>query len=522
MWLALPIASAVSLSHESSSSPHPGLTIDHYRASSPSTDVTVATVDLCADGVRVDATPPPSSAASTGSFAEDVGAQLASNGDFYTSGPSVYGNAVGQGIPWPIDQTGDDPDKASEWYFARYGWIAFGHDGVTFTHTEWTKENRSPTTGWAPDEVAPAPPPETIALVSGFPQLVFDGETYTCSSSTADDCFPDRTDMRSRHPRMAMGVTQDLETLLLVAVDGRTSSNSGMYGAELADVLGQLGAWQAFNIDGGGSTQLWSGSYLNDYSGNNYGGSARSVANHWAVFASGAGRPGNCVSEPACQAIPPQGATVDDASSCFQLFGDPDYWRSEDAGHNGHLWWTNAFETDVPENHAWWHLSLEDAGTYRVEVWAEPGWAVHDEVHHRIVHAGQETRVTVDPGEGGWIDLGELVFDAGGGQLIAVYDDADTDPGDDQRVVADAVRLTRLDLPQDTDHDTGQEPDSPGDSRPWTDEAATPWPRERIGGCGGSAAALLVGLLLIRRTGRRARARAPDRRAGPQDPRALR
>ncbi|MCP4807093.1 MAG: phosphodiester glycosidase family protein [Proteobacteria bacterium] len=338
MWSLIPSAAAVTLALQTTSTPYEGVTLESWRASSPSTDVTVARVDLCASGVRVDATLPPSSYASTGSFAEDVGAQLASNGDFYTSGPRVYGNAIGQGVPWPLDQTGDDPAVAWEWFVGKYGWIAFTHDGVHFTHTEWTKENTSASGGWAPDTVSPTPPAGTIALVSGLPELVVEGETYTCLSSTADDCFPDRTDMRSRHPRMAMGLTEDLETFLLVAVDGRTSSNTGMYGAELADVMGQLGAWEAFNIDGGGSTQMWSDGYVNDYSGNNSGGSARSVANHWAVFAPGSGRPGSCVSETPCELLGPTGGTLDDASSYFQLFGDAAYWRSEDVGHDGHLY----------------------------------------------------------------------------------------------------------------------------------------------------------------------------------------
>ena len=48
--------------------------------------------------------------------------------------------------------------------------------------------------------------------------------------------------MRERHPRSAVGLTVDKQELIMVAVDGRSSSNSGMYGAELADLMGQLGA----------------------------------------------------------------------------------------------------------------------------------------------------------------------------------------------------------------------------------------------------------------------------------------
>ena len=38
-----------------------------------------------------------------------------------------------------------------------------------------------------------------------------------------------------------------------------------MYGAELAELMELLGAWEAFNLDGGGSTQMWAGgSYVNE------------------------------------------------------------------------------------------------------------------------------------------------------------------------------------------------------------------------------------------------------------------
>lgn len=78
-------------------------------------------------------------------------------------------------------------------------------------------------------------PSGTIALVSGFPELVIAGQTYTCSSPRATDCFPDRSDIRERHPRTAMGLSEDRRTFILAVVDGRDSPASvGMYGAELA------------------------------------------------------------------------------------------------------------------------------------------------------------------------------------------------------------------------------------------------------------------------------------------------
>ncbi len=448
MLLALlPSAAALSLSLVSTDTPHPGVTLEQYRTSGPATDVWVARIDLCAAGIRVDATTAPSSLRSVSSWAQDVGADIAINGDFYKSGPvRVYGRAIGDGVPWPDVQTGVDPAYNAEWYWNHYGWIGVGHDRLDFAHTRWTQRNRAPTTGWAPGDVAAAPPEGTLALVSGFPQLVFDGETYACSSPTASDCFSDRSDMRSRHPRSAMGISEDEEELLLVVADGRTSSASGLYGAELADLMGQLGAWQAFNIDGGGSSQLWvrGEGTVNNASGNNSGGGLRGVANHIGVFADGSGRPAHCESEPPCGVLPPAGGIIDDADACFGKFGDPQYWRTEDVGHDGHHFWTQAFRSDLAENWAWWRLHLEQAGSYEVAVWAEPGQPWFDDAEYAVVTGDIATTVRLDLSGGGWVSLGTFDLAAGGDQFVRVVDDLDYSPSGDRRIPGDALRLTRV------------------------------------------------------------------------------
>jgi len=450
-------ALAVNLTLVSEETPQPGLTWRHYTTTSPSTHTWVALVDLCTERVHVEATRYSGSFESTGSWAGDEGVQLATNGDFYRSGPlRVYGDAVGRGIPWPLEATGADSQWSWEWYYEKYGWIAFGPDQVEFTHTEWVKDNASTfgglTEGWMNGTVRPPPPAGTLALVSGFPELVIEGQPITCPSATDPSCFPDRSDMRDRHPRTAMGITQDRQTLILAVVDGRTSSSSGMYGLELTDLMFQLGAWVAFNLDGGGSSQLWvdGEGYVNDYSGNNSGGGARSVANHWGVFAGTAGgrpvRAGHCTSAAPCFEIPPEGATLDDLGPCFQAFGPAQWWRQESAGHDGHLHWTNAFTSDQASNWAWWQLHFADAGEYLLEFWAEPGFAVYDAAPHMIRAAGVDTLIDVDQSAGtGWVAIGSFTFDAGGDQWMALYDAVSGSVVSDQHIAADAIRLTRLD-----------------------------------------------------------------------------
>jgi phosphodiester glycosidase len=57
-----------------------------------------------------------------------------------------------------------------------------------------------------------------------------------------------------RHPRAALGVGDAL--LLAVVCDGRGPDDAGLSLGELADLMASLGAWEAINLDGGGSASL--------------------------------------------------------------------------------------------------------------------------------------------------------------------------------------------------------------------------------------------------------------------------
>lgn len=58
------------------------------------------------------------------------------------------------------------------------------------------------------------------------------------------------------HPRTGIGVTQDQSQLLLVTVDGRSSSFKGIDQKMFGSLMKELGAYQAMNLDGGGSTTM--------------------------------------------------------------------------------------------------------------------------------------------------------------------------------------------------------------------------------------------------------------------------
>lgn len=307
-------AAAETVTYENETEPFPGVRLLERHTSGPNWRIHVAFVSLCADGVRIDARSSQATRITAAAWGSAMGADLATNGDFYRTDrttPTVLGDAVGVGIRWPTARTGLAAEFADDWYYRKYGWIAFGDGWVELNHSKWAKNNLSVGTGWHIDTMTKKIPEGTHALVSGFPELVVEG--------TALSSFPDRGDTADRHPRTAMGLTRDRKTFILAVVDGRSTQSVGMTGAELAALMKQLGAWTAFNLDGGGSSQMWlrGRGTINSPSD----GSPRPVANHWGVFASGTGTPGSCFRAGGCFPSPLPGAVgsrfadlADDAS----------------------------------------------------------------------------------------------------------------------------------------------------------------------------------------------------------------
>lgn len=63
-------------------------------------------------------------------------------------------------------------------------------------------------------------------------------------------------DINGVHPRTAAGSSKFGKELILVTVDGRQAASKGMSQRELADLMLSLGAYNAINFDGGGSTSM--------------------------------------------------------------------------------------------------------------------------------------------------------------------------------------------------------------------------------------------------------------------------
>ena len=89
--------------------------------------------------------------------------------------------------------------------------------------------------------------------IGGIPRIIRDGRvSIELEGQNIRESFA-----TTRHPRTAIGFSQDSTKLFMVTVDGRQSGHSvGMRLDELANFMLELGCFQALNLDGGGSTTM--------------------------------------------------------------------------------------------------------------------------------------------------------------------------------------------------------------------------------------------------------------------------
>jgi MYXO-CTERM domain-containing protein len=219
-------------------------------------NINVLVVDLCAAGVSVRATKTGERQRTVSAFGTLVGAEAAINGDFFSyENYSTNGPAMSGGAAWG----GTDHNYVAP--------VQFGPNRVALPGHEKTGGVEP----WARE------------VVSGHPTLLVGG---AARDNTGD------TLCTARHPRTAVGFSADKGTLYLAVVDGRATNRLGMTCAELGALMKDVGAADAVNLDGGGSSTMWlAGTGVLNYPSD---GAQRVVGNHLAVHASGSGGAPNC------------------------------------------------------------------------------------------------------------------------------------------------------------------------------------------------------------------------------------
>jgi exopolysaccharide biosynthesis protein len=209
------------------------------------------------------------------SFARDLGACVALNGGYFNMGetPARHGGLlVANGILLEPATSVVTRDSLS--YQAVRAAIGFIDDRVEIT---WVTTAERVIYSWAaPPAHRPGHPARPIDYrdatewtvrdaVSAGPCLLRNGRLHV----TADEEVFFGSSIPDVHPRSAAGRTID-GRLILMVVDGRQASSRGVYLEELAVLLRDIGAVDALNLDGGGSSALVvDGTLLNRPAGGN-------------------------------------------------------------------------------------------------------------------------------------------------------------------------------------------------------------------------------------------------------------
>jgi exopolysaccharide biosynthesis protein len=138
-----------------------------------------------------------------------------------------------------LSASGTRRDELKGWITK--GWIKIGMKvtGFTAVDTGEVTLNRSVPFG-------------SEDITNGVPQLIKNGKIdITWEQEKASKSF-----VETRHPRTAVAKLKDGK-FLMITVDGRSESSGGLSLYDLADYLLSLGAVDAMNLDGGGSTTMF-------------------------------------------------------------------------------------------------------------------------------------------------------------------------------------------------------------------------------------------------------------------------
>lgn len=182
----------------------------------------------------------------TSDIAASVGATIAVNGDYY--GARTSGYVIRNGELLRSTKASDDQEDVVLWA-----------DGTMSSITE---------SDYTADELLEN---GALQVLSFGPSLIIDGNI---SVDTDDEVGK----AMASNPRTAIGYLGDAHYVLVVA-DGRTDESEGLSLLELAEFMQSLGAIQAYNLDGGGSsTMYYNGVVVNNPTTNGRTSSERSVS----------------------------------------------------------------------------------------------------------------------------------------------------------------------------------------------------------------------------------------------------
>jgi uncharacterized protein YigE (DUF2233 family) len=253
---------------------------------------------------------------------------------------------------------------------------------------------------------------ERIAFViGGGPQLLRNGviDIDEKRESVA------KSFVTTRHPRTAIGYSRDKRTLFLVTVDGRQPLVSiGLDLYRLAEYMKALGAYDAMNLDGGGSTTMWvRGAVVNkpsDITG------PRIVTNALLVVTrSKRGKPAHIDILPRFLDVPV------DTSLQFSLFGTDDNYNPIPLAKDSVRWYASAAIGSISSDGLLHAAEKPGEGSMMVR-------AVSSRAFGAVpVRVDRVARVEIDPSplllrEGESVRLRSRAFDAANNRMLVSSD----------------------------------------------------------------------------------------------------
>jgi len=205
-----------------------GITYSRTVTENPARLVHVVEIDLTTPGLEFLVTPPNENGQfhgrSTTDFLREFGLQLAINGSF-------YGETRDDDILEPVGLVIANGRLAQP---PRTNWPVLCLNG---SNAQFADGNC---------------PQDTEQALAGNVMLLQNGRPFDPRSR-----FPGRSNSFRPQPRTAVALDETSQTMWWVIVDGRQPNYSeGMTLAELSDFLVRLGAYDALNLDGGGSSTL--------------------------------------------------------------------------------------------------------------------------------------------------------------------------------------------------------------------------------------------------------------------------
>ncbi|MFC7241779.1 phosphodiester glycosidase family protein [Catellatospora aurea] len=229
-----------------------------------------------------------------------------------------------------------------------------------------------------------------------------------------------------KNPRTAVGFSADGLKMWLVVVDGRSTASVGMTYVELAAYMKSLGADDAINLDGGGSSTLVA---------RMPGATSVSVR--------------NTPSDGAQRAVPNGIGFVSTAQAWTTTVDNTTAGRFTASAN----WGTSTYSSErfgadyrfadpvLASDSAWYKVNIPQTAAYEVSVWYPANAGYNDSTPYIVAttSGNQTVRVNQRVNGGRWVSLGVFNLAAGDANVVGVSRwTAGTG-----YVIADAVRITR-------------------------------------------------------------------------------